>query len=128
MGGVGFYWFFLSTGDLDVTSYIPARMFVLLIATLCSPLMFPVAAEAACVRNDTHKTLYVIMTSTSGKLEQTFQSGSTICQSVPKGTQTKVNILPFGGARFGCRTDIDAEQTVGLDQFSTMNKCHFQQN
>ncbi len=105
---------------------VPVRYLACLVTLTCSSLCETAAANAACVRNDTSKTLYVIMSSSSGKLERTFYSGETICKAVPKREKAKVNILPFGGARFGCRTEILADQTVGLTQFGTMNKCAFQ--
>ncbi len=111
---------------VDVKSEAPVRKCISIVAVFCAFPLFATAAEAACVRNDTPKNLYVVMSSSAGMLERTFVAGATVCLPVGKGLKAKVNVLPFSGARFGCRTEIRSGQTVGLDQFGTMNKCHFQ--
>ncbi len=107
-------------------SEAPVRKCVSMVAVFCAFPLFATAAEAACVRNDTPKNLYVVMSSGAGTLERTLVAGATVCLPVGKGLKAKVNVLPFSGARFGCRTEIRSGQTVGLDQSRTMNKCHFQ--
>nr|WP_321444374.1 hypothetical protein [uncultured Cohaesibacter sp.] len=102
------------------------RKYVSMAAIVCAASFIAIAAEAACVRNDTPKSLYVVMKSKASRVERTFVGGETVCLTVGKREKAKVNVLPFSGARFGCRTEIRAGQTVGLDQFGTMNKCHFQ--
>ena len=82
-------------------------------------------AGTACVQNSTNNTLFVILSSSSGKAERTFRIGDKICQSAADGDPMSVNILPYGGARFGCKADLEEDKTMVLLNFSTMNKCEF---
>ena len=82
-------------------------------------------AEAACIKNETGRTLYVMMTSKAGKLAQNLITGTQVCQKISQNTDVVVNILPYGGARFGCRKEMKGGDTAILRRFHTMNKCAF---
>ena len=83
------------------------------------------ASLAACVKNDAGRNLFIVMASDAGRIERSFLSRDRLCQPAPDGEQVRVSILPYGGARFGCRIDLVGDEISTLLRFDTMNKCKF---
>ncbi|WP_319529149.1 hypothetical protein [uncultured Cohaesibacter sp.] len=85
------------------------------------------ASQAACLVNFADQSLIVFMKSPGERIEQSVPIGTRVCQTVSKQVVVQVNIVPYIGARFGCRTEIRGQDIVNLRSFSTMNKCQFEQ-
>ena len=88
-------------------------------------LLASMSADAACLRNDAGRTLYATIQSSAGRIEQNIRAGEEICQRVSSRTMVIVNVMPFGGARFGCRAEMKGDEKLTLTHFGTMNKCRF---
>lgn len=101
------------------------KSFVIVAGTLG---IFATSADAACLVNNAGRTVYAIVTSPEGRMERKLPVGDKVCKDVGKKGDVRFNILPYGGARFGCRLDLKGEETSILVRFSTMNKCDFSAN
>nr|WP_319388940.1 hypothetical protein [uncultured Cohaesibacter sp.] len=80
-------------------------------------------ASAACLENGAGRTLYILMQSESGDIERNLSVGDVICLDVEEKTRVDANILPYGGARFGCRFQLNGQERFAITEFHTMNKC-----
>lgn len=80
-------------------------------------------ALAACLQNQSDRTVYVTLSSSLGQRAGNVTVGEQICVKVDQGHKAVAKIVPYGGARFGCKADIKDRQTSILVQFGTMNNC-----
>nr|WP_319485263.1 hypothetical protein [uncultured Cohaesibacter sp.] len=82
-------------------------------------------ASAACLENGAGRTLYILMQSENGDIERNLPVGDVMCLNVEEQTKVDANILPYGGARFGCRFKLKGKEQFVITEFHTMNKCKF---
>jgi hypothetical protein len=82
-------------------------------------------AFAACLENGAGRTLYILMQSEYGDIERNLPVGDVICLNVEEKVRVDANILPYGGARFGCRFQLSGKERFVVTEFHTMNKCRY---
>lgn len=87
-------------------------------------------ASAACLRNQSNKTVYASLTSgvDGGRKVGNLIIGETFC--VPAGEVGKVTVKvnPYAGSRMGCKIQIVGDENMDLVRFGTMNNCVFVPN
>ncbi len=83
------------------------------------------SASAACLENGAGRTLYILMQSENGDIERNLPVGDVMCLNVEEKIKVDANILPYGGARFGCRFKLKGKEQFVITEFHTMNKCKF---
>jgi hypothetical protein len=86
-----------------------------------------VQVEAACLSNQSGKTIYLNLSSNKdgGVKVGNLVVGSAFCLPVSKGQKVVAKITPYAGARIGCKTEIVGKETIELVKFGTMNSCVF---
>lgn len=87
----------------------------------------PGVASAACLKNQSGRTVYVDLKAgdSGAKAAGNLLIGERFCVKTGKGRKALAKIFPYGGARFGCKTDIVGDETLVLMRFGTMNNCDF---
>lgn len=89
--------------------------------------VLPQIALAACLQNQSDRTVYVTLSSSFGQKSGNLTVGERMCVKTDKGRKAVAKIVPYGGARFGCKSDIGDSKTSVLVRFGTMNNCSFEQ-
>lgn len=95
---------------------------------LCANFAFVIAAEAACLRNDAHRTVYVSLAAPSEDVADKIGNlviGDQFCIPVKKGVKVVIKVTPYGGARFGCKIFASGNENLVLTKFGNMNNCTF---
>jgi hypothetical protein len=95
------------------------------VAFCFAPIFGSSAAHAACLENQADRTVYVTLQSSRGQQTGSLMVGNRLCVPTGKGKKAVAKIVPYGGARFGCKAEIVGDETAVLTRFGTMNDCDF---